>query len=371
MQTCFRLFCLLAVFLCAAVPAAAQEIDVRLSVKFILDSNGNPPSGPNSSPAAVQNVIDQANGVLRRWGRGYRYVITESNNVVGAGGFYNVVLDSKDNPQVGGYYGLEEAARADPVKFYWRDNATNVFIVNTLFGGNAGAAAIPSAPQDQRGTGQPPFYKLVVLSVNLPDVNWLHELGHHNDLIHTFDNDLVADTRPDPNPFQCTVRGGNVLGGTMECGCATKLQLLNNAAQAGGWSQQELDDIRFNSMSYHCGIDFNNVRRTEGQLDRWADATRRYHRGEVSGATFFVDRNRPPGGPAPDGLSTNPYPTVAQGFSAAVAEFSLPESSAPGSGNVVLVRAGNYNERITLSAPAGTIISLRAPRGSVVTIGRP
>jgi len=373
MQTCFRLFRLLAVLLCAAAPAAAQEITVRLSVKFILSSSGARPSGTYSTDAAIQNDINRTNEALRRWGRGYRYVITEFKDVAGASSFFNVFLDSNNNPQTGGYYGLEDTAKANPTKFSWREDATNIFIVNTLsFAGGAGA--IPSAPGDQRGPGQPP-YELVVISVNNgPDFMWAHELGHHNDLYHTWDDDGIADTRQGPTPLQCTVRGGDVRGGNQECSCVTKLAILDEAArvgQPGGWSQQQRDDILYNIMSYHCYRDFNNIRMTEGQLDKWADATRRYHRGEVSGLTFFVDLNRPSGPPTPDGLSTNPYRTVAEGFNAAVAEFSLPEDSAPGSGNIVLVRGGNYNERITLTAPPRTTVTLRAPRGSVVTIGRP
>jgi len=98
----------------------------------------------------------------------------------------------------------------------------------------------------------------------------------------------------------------------------------------------------------------NDARMTEGQLDRWTDATRRYNRGEVNGLTYFVDHRNNSSGR--DGYSASPYPTVASGVAAANAA----------GGDIVLIRAGTYNERMTFTKP----VTLRTSRGSVVTIGQ-
>ena len=75
----------------------------------------------------------------------------------------------------------------------------------------------------------------------------------------------------------------------------------------------------------------------------------------MTGVTFFVDRSNTQG--TNDGYSTNPYRTVATGAAAA----------SPGPGNILLIRPGNYNERITLNSP----VTLRATRAGWATIGKP
>ena len=253
------------ILLSITVTATAQDIDFRLSVKYILDSFNNRPSGTHSADSTVQNVIDQSNEALKRWGRGYRYVITEFREVSGATAFYNLDEDQSGTE----FKGLEDAAEANPSQFHWRTDATNIFIVNSYRGGSGAAAAIPSSPNDQG-------YELVVVSINTgPPLVWPHELGHHNALYHTFDEDSVADTREDPNPLQCLVPFECDLGGTAECCCSLKIVLLDAAAQNYGWTQQEYEDLRWNLMNYNAAwdcvpmMDFADVRMTEGQPGRW------------------------------------------------------------------------------------------------------
>lgn len=316
---------------------SAQEIDVRLSIKYILDANGLRPPGTFSTNASIQNTFTQVNQTLRRWNRGYQYIITEFQDVAGRDPFFNI--DSTLE-----YYSLEDTAEANAAAFSWRTDAVNIFIVNTSVVGG-GAAAIPSNPNDAG-------YELVIFTVNVipADVIWPHELGHHFNLYHTFNDDGVADTRPDPNPFQCMAAFQCPMGGSMECCCATKAQLLNTAATSGGWTQAERDNIQFNNMSYHCGLTLANLRMTDGQLDRWTDASRRYHAGEVSGLTYFVDGTNIT---APfTGYSTDPYRTVAGALGA----------SDPSGGDIVLIRAGSYDEPMTINRP----VTLRASRGTAV-----
>ncbi len=332
--------CGLAAILLATASAAAQEIDIRISVKYILDANGVRPSGTYSTDASVQNIFTRVNQTLRRWNRGYRYVLTEFRNVSGYSAFFNIDSTAE-------YYALEDSAEDAVVAFSWRTDAVNLFIVNNSAVGG-GAAAIPTVPADAG-------YELVVFSVNVnpADVLWLHELGHHFNLFHTFNDDGVADTRPDPNPFQCTMPFQCPLGGSMECCCSTKQTLLTNAANAGGWSQQERDDIRFNNMSYHCPLTLDNLRMTDGQLDRWTDASRRHYSNQVSGLTYFVNWTNLT---APfNGYSTDPYAFVSSAVSAANAA----------GGDIVLIRGGNYDESMTITKP----VTLRATRGAA-TIGQ-
>ena len=99
---------------------------------------------------------------------------------------------------------------------------------------------------------------------------------------------------------------------------------------------------------------YDNMLLTPNQLDRWADATRRYHAGEVTGFTYFVGGT--PGTGSPNGYSDKPFGSVLAGTNAA---------TTAGTTHLVNIRAGIYLENVTLAAP----VTLRASRG-VVTIGQ-
>ena len=269
--------------------------------------------------------------------------------------------DEQGNPIRSEYYGLEDVARSNSTQFLWRDDATNVFIVNSAPWG--GAAAIPSSDYDKRDCeGEGHFYELVVITANMASTLWPHELGHHNNLLHPFDtNDGVDDLRRDPYKSSRT--------------CAENVGVLQQTAREDNWKKHEYWDIIYNNMGYWCArpdggykeVDANfydtdveapdkslaTLRMTEGQLDRWTDATRRYHPGEVSGFTYFVNRSNT--SPPFNGYSADPFPTVVDGVAAAN----------PAGGDIVLIRAGTYEERMTISKP----VTLRASCG-IVTIGQ-
>jgi len=352
-------------------PAAAAHIDVNLSIKYILDQNGDRPAGFLDDEQNIRDVVDRTTFAMERWGRGYRYTILgDIEEVAGASQFF----------QIGGTgmptnHDLEDAARANPTQYHWRNDAVNVYIVACC----AAGATIPTNPDEVN-------YRIVFISSNANDAPtdpgqnarqtlWAHELGHHANLIHPWDGDGVADTRPEPSPFQC---GGPTPPnlpfpcgpGGDECCCTSKVANLAAAAQAQGWSQQEFDDLRFNVMGYNGAVDcfalgqtvvtVANMRLTSGQLDRWTDATRQYHFdavtrfGEVTGLTWFVDAANT--SPPFNGYSTAPYTTVLSGLQHAYA----------GGGDIVLIRAGNYAETLTINQP----VTLRASRG-VARIGPP
>ena len=329
---------LLAAALCGPSPEG-QDIFQRLSIKYILDANGKLPQGVYSDPLEIETVIAQTNETLQRWGRGYGYWITEIETVSGFPQFHDLSKSEMDL--------LELAAEQNPLAFHWRTDATNIYVVNST---PTNFASIPSSD---------PGREIVVMRASTSiELNWAHELGHHNNLSHPFNaDDHVADTMPEPSPNQCTTSFGCELGGDQECCCSSKIANLQAAADAGGWTQQQTDDLLYNVMGYFgatdcdplLGHDFDNVRLTPGQLDRWTDATRDYHAGEVTGLTWFVDAGAPPFG---TGHSYAPFPLLSTGLGFADAS----------GGDIVLLRAGSYDETPTIDQP----VVLRASGGSAV-----
>lgn len=325
-------------FMALAFPAGtalAQDVEVRLSVKFVLDAQGQPPSGTLGTAPGVLAHVDEINDqAMARFGRGYGFRFVELVDVAGYPQYYELDDSAEMNDLI---------ARA-PVEpgLLWNGAAVNVYVVDgapSAFGGDP----------------------LILFGDMLP-TTWLHELGHHYGLWHTFDDDNgqgdhVADTQPDPDPLVCTQSFGCALGGTLECCCATKIAQLD--AASAGWTQQQYDDIYFNVMSYYGASDcspahdYTNVRLTPGQLDRWTDTSRLSFAHEVSGVTYFVD---PGGGLFAAGYSFAPVSAVAAGV--LLAE--------PGGGDIVFVRSGSYPEQLTISKP----LVLRAPPGGSAVIGR-
>jgi len=338
------------------------QIDVRLSIKYILDADGNRPSGFYADQQNIRDVIDASNQAMQRWERGHRWVIVgeigevSETTAPGSSQFFELT-GSVTNLD------LEDAAEADPSGYLWRYDAVNVYIVNCC----AAAGTIASNPPDAG-------YRIVFFSANLntsstdPDqharqIIWTHELGHYFDLYHPWGDDHVADTRVDASPFQCNGAFSCTPGGSDECCCSQKVINLTNKAAAEGWTQQEFEDIRFNVMGYNGATDcvglgedmitIDSMRLTDGQLDRWTDATRRYRFSDVSGLTYFVDWQN---STAPfNGYSTDPYRTIADGIAAA----------SPGGGDIVLARTGSYPENLTVTKR----VTLRADRASVVIGG--
>jgi len=330
------------------------QIDVRLSIKYILDANGNRPTGFYATEQNIRDVIDASNRAMERWGRGYRWVI---DGPIGEVSEATAPGSSQFFELTGGVtnWDLEDAAEANPGGYLWRYDAVNVYIVNCC----AAAGTIASNPQDAG-------YRIVFFSANVngsdPDARqiiWTHELGHYFDLYHPWGEDYVADTRVDANPNQCIGAFSCTPGGSDECCCSQKVVNLTNKAAAEGWTQQEFEDIRYNVMGYNGATDcvalgedmitIDNMRLTHGQLDRWTNSTRRYRSSDVSGLTFFVDwRNTT----SPfNGYSTDPYQAIADGIAAAN----------PGGGDIVLARSGFYPENLMVTKR----VTLRANQGSV------
>lgn len=337
----------------SAPEAHPADIVIRVSVKFIADSDGTLPAGTWTSATAWQDAVDLANEGHARLGRGFRYQWQFDGVVLGAGQFF--ITGNQEDCL------LETTARANPAQFHWRDDAMNAFVVGHTQDGNGelDCHGFATSPESFCGGSQSPG--ILVMCVNaMAGRGMVHEFGHFFGLAHTFapGGDQVADTPVDANPNQCTPndpatpgydeRCDVVAGFNVECCCATKTSLTQTLAQQQGWPADVLDLALNNIMSYHCPEAWVL---TDGQLDRFSDIARRHCAALCTGVTYFVDRNAS-SFPPYTGYSDDPYRTVWDGINAA---------SAAG-GDSVVIRAGVYPEVITLNRR----VTLRADRGWVV-----
>jgi hypothetical protein len=332
---------MLAGVLCALFsPEAQAQLQWRVSVKVILDSNGNrPTSGNVYTDAQIQGEIDTANSILDKYGRGYDYVLTEIVNLNGVSQWYSV--DSRDGNNKAN---LESAAMSNPATYAYRNDAINVYINGS---GNTSVCSFPGGGNIIL-TGQGAF---------LPTV--AHESGHYFDLHHTQDgesdgctncavscapssnpcNDLVCDTLPDTTCWNQDQIAQYSYGTTY--------------ASLNPDQQSRVDDVYHNLMSYH---DPNNRNRlTPDQLDRMTDTSNGGRNNVATGHTRFVDHNC--NSPFANGSSacsffSGPYHSIGDGINNANA------------GDIVLIRPGNYNGPKTISKR----LTLRATRGNV-TLG--
>jgi hypothetical protein len=122
--------------LLGAAPLPADDIYIRISVKFIVNAAGTMPccgNGTFDSFADITNQVNAANAILRETGRGYQFFINEVTTVGGpATNFYSNAREDKDL--------LEAAAEANKTGFKYRDNAINMYV------NDASGSAICSFP---------------------------------------------------------------------------------------------------------------------------------------------------------------------------------------------------------------------------------
>ncbi len=350
---------LLLSLLAAALPARA-EIEVRLSVKFILNSDGSAPTNADninlSTSAAFDAEITHGNNVLAATGRGYRLRVVEYLNIqpsapAGQAADYWFNLPARSNREA-----IESASIAAPVTWRRSTSALNIYVNNSSSGscsfvGNGDSIAL----------GSTIFATGTVL----------HEIGHFFNLSHTHNGDTSCCTTPHPvncatpwvvpttnSGLQALLTNGDGLAETINdhpCYTTDELSRANFGKVYALLTDAEKVSVNTaaqNVMSYHSENVLLDI-----QMDHWgwnANIARKF---SCSGYTVFVAPfgSNPGGAPLDGGLHANaPLATVD-----AALFYTLRRASPD---DVVLFRTGTY------TAPATEITTpctLRAERGTV------
>lgn len=231
-----------------AVEAEAQLV-WRVSVKFILNANGNRPATGNcNTDAEVEAQIDLGNEVLEAYGRGYSLQLTEIVDLSGVSQWYSSTINSANRDN------LEAAAIASPTTYAWRSNAINIYI-----NGDDGSG-ICSFP----GSGA-----IIFLGQGIRTTTFIHEIGHYFNLCHT-QGCPCGSCDPDETGECHTTPGNDELADTppdLECWTQDDIAMnfygVSYASLTTG--QQNFVNESFNNiMSYHS----TRNRFTQDQLDR-------------------------------------------------------------------------------------------------------
>jgi hypothetical protein len=223
-----------------AQPATAY-VQVRISIKFILNASGNRPATGNlNTNAEINGEVDWANTILAADDNvsEFRIQQLELVDLSGVSQWYSssATGTNRDN--------LRAAAVASPTTYRWRTDAINIYI-----NGGTGSAI----------SKFPPTNDIILMNQscgNTPSCI-LHELGHSLSLYHTHEpcctnQDLCADTITDNSGWSRNQIAQNNFGTT-----------YNNLNAA----QQDQVDLVFNNvMSYHTSEP--QLRFSLCQLDR-------------------------------------------------------------------------------------------------------
>lgn len=333
----------------AAYPAPAQHIEMRVSVKVIVNpTDGTPPV--NITPDVFYQAASNANIWMDSYYRGYRYTVTEVANIGGPtqGGtngpsqwFEKDTIRNTDSSLVAAFKSM---VQTNPL-YLRRSDQINVYVSTDYAGAGQSGGGTPIPPGDLSSVVQ--IY---------PDTGpwWMvHELGHFFGLVHTFNGEDSKTCTPGTSGLSDTVADST---------CWTTEDQMAGYNFGVPYSsltpaQQTLvDNTFFNAMSYHDALTKNTVesRRTELQLDVVSDIANTWRSAFVSGHTIFVSTS------GSDSNTTNnsatPYATVSKALSVAN----------PAGGDIILLRAGNYSPLLTINQP----VTLRAGRQGQATLGK-
>jgi hypothetical protein len=318
---------------CSPFQAQAQ-LEVRLSIKVVLDASGmRPVGGILTTNEGIRSSVADANSLLASFGRGFQYRITEILDLPGHSELlYLPCPDASD--------AIDTGIQFFPASYQWRTNAVNVYI-------NLGDDTTHSCA----------FNSLLVLKDTSGAAGFLHEGGHHLGLCHTqgcgckgcdecltIVDDGVDDTLPDRECWNLDAIAFYSYGRTY--------------AQLTNATQRLMVSNTFNNvMAYHKDESGSESVLTPDQWDTIADFTRTHRANVMDGKTVFVDRTNTvcaPLGFSQCSGSRGPMPTVSSGVA-----FASP-------GDIVLIRPGHYNEPMTITKA----VALRATRGDAL-IGKP
>lgn len=318
------------------------EIEVWLSVKFILNSDGTRPSGPGDG-ISISNItdfkaeVDHGNVALANAARGFKLRVVEYLDIQpsapsGQPGDYWFNLPTRSERQT-----IETAALADTTTWRWHSGALNIYVNNSRSGScsfvGGGASIALGGTIYTEGT-------------------LIHEIGHFFNLQHTHAGDPPCRGMP-PYP----VVDGDGLGATIDDhACLTRDELSQSNfngrvfAALTPFEQQLVNSSWLNVMSYHLEEQF-----LADQMDIWTTNANNARLFACLGRTWFVAQF---GSDANSGTDrTMPFATIARA-----------QASVEGPNDVILLWSGTY------AAPAGsrlnTPATFCATRGPV-TIVRP
>lgn len=314
----------------AAAPQLLADISVRLSVKFILNSDGTRPGGIGTNDT-FQVEVDRGNGILAATGRGVRLQVVEYIDIqpaapAGNSADYWFTLNARTNKAI-----FENAALADPATWRWNAGAINIYVNNSA-------------------SGQCSFVNggfSISLGATIGTGTVLHEIGHFFNLRHTHMNDVNCGTTPAP---YFVADGDNLAATINDHNCLTTIDSLSQSnfngrlfAALNAAEQAQVNSSWLNVMSYH-----QENMLLDDQMDVWSDNANVSRLFVCSGRTWFVSTA---GSDIWLGDSAfAPFATVPRALSAV-----------SGADDVVLIRTGNY----TVPGSITTRCTLGATRGPV------
>ncbi len=405
---------LLLTLMAAALPARA-DIEVRLSVKFILNAGGAAPTNSSdidlSTSTAFDAEITHGNATLAATGRGYRLRVVEYLNiqppspaaatvsitggitsgsatvtcsntaglqtwmrVLGAGVPANtVVLGINPNTS---FTISNNALYTAPSEWYsgsfpadhWYQvpaRSAREYIEAAALAAQTTWRWNPSAINIYVNNSRSGSCSFVGngLSIAMGSTIFTrgtvnHEIGHFFNLSHTHNGDPVFAGWVAPTPLSSGLSNGDGLTETLPDHPFYNIDQLsvgnfggNYAALTAG-QRPAVDDTFYNVMSYHLEDRFLDI-----QMDHWAWNANIHRKFACSGYTVFVAPfgSNPSGAPLDGGLNANaPLATMD------AALFYTARRTSPD--DVVLLRSGNYMAPATQMT---TPCTLRAERGPV------
>jgi len=160
--------------------ASSAQVGVKISIKFILDANGNRPATGNlNTDARIVSEVDQGTQILREVITEFGLNRVELVDVAGISQWYSVAATTANRDAI------RNAAIANPASYLWRTDSLNIYI-----NGGTGSAVSDFPPNNN-------IILMNQLCTNTPSCI-LHETSHSLNLLHTHEaNDGCADTLPD------------------------------------------------------------------------------------------------------------------------------------------------------------------------------
>ena len=355
--------------LCLGSASPTQAvIKIRVSIKFILDKNGNrapatamaATDNPNSTSGAsllntdeqVVAQVDFGNEVLRREAVPYEFQLTEIVEVQNDR-WFGLDARNADNKEE-----IEDTAKTDKTRFKWRDNAINVYIGGSFTAGVSSFAGIDAAAGGSSG-------QAIFLGQSAGVQTLVHEVGHFFDLCHT--QGCGCSGCGEANNVQgCddatfAAAFGDGIGDTLlDSACFSRFDIAQrnfdkSYSELNASQKRQVDETFQNVMSYHgtgdsLTVGSNNRNQfTMGQIDDWALTASTTRRVFVSGRVRFV---KPTSDPFGTGDSHN---------SAMALDDALDDAEA---GDALRFDAGSYQwagetlritKRVTLSSRGGAV----------------